>query len=69
MTLIAVRFISLFLTFGISLLMPMNDAQAYPISLPRTEGYSQVSQKHQIFYAAYGNPQGIPVVILPSGAV
>ena len=55
------------LAFGIPLFIPMNNAHAYPISPPRTEGYLQVSQKHQIFYAAYGNPEGIPVVFLHGG--
>lgn len=40
---------------------------AYPIEPPRQEGYLQVSEKHQIFYALYGNPTGIPVVILHGG--
>jgi proline iminopeptidase len=40
---------------------------AYQVQTPRTEGYLQVSQKHQIFYAAYGNPEGIPVVVLHGG--
>jgi proline iminopeptidase len=43
------------------------DDSAYPIVKPRTEGYVQVSDLHKLFYAAYGNPNGIPVVILHGG--
>lgn len=39
----------------------------FPIESPRKEEYLQVSKKHQIFYAVYGNPQGIPVVVLHGG--
>lgn len=31
------------------------------------EGYLQVSNIHQIYYAVYGNPEGIPVVVLHGG--
>lgn len=40
---------------------------SYPIELPRQEGYLKVSNKHEIFYSLFGNPQGIPVVILHGG--
>lgn len=40
---------------------------SYPVEAPRTEGYLQVSEKHQIYYATYGNPEGVPVVILHGG--
>jgi len=40
---------------------------AYPIHSARQEGYLQVSDKHQIFYALYGNPSGVPVVVLHGG--
>lgn len=39
----------------------------YPITTPREEGYLQVSEVHSLFYAAYGNPQGIPAVVLHGG--
>lgn len=39
----------------------------YSIEVPLTEGYLQVSEKHQIYYATYGNPNGVPVVILHGG--
>lgn len=38
-----------------------------PIGSPRQQGYLQVSDKHQIFYALYGDPAGIPVVVLHGG--
>jgi proline iminopeptidase len=45
----------------------MSSTTAYPIESPRQEGYLQVSDKHQIFYSLYGNPSGIPVVVLHGG--
>lgn len=39
----------------------------YPISKPREEGYLKVSRLHTLYYAQYGNPDGIPVVILHGG--
>src|SRR5580765_4022644 len=39
----------------------------YSVEAPITEGYLQVSEKHQIYYATYGNPSGIPVVVLHGG--
>lgn len=39
----------------------------YPIEKPREEGYLKVSEIHKVFYATYGNPNGIPVVILHGG--
>lgn len=41
--------------------------QAYPIVKPREEGLLPVSDIHTLFYAAYGNPKGIPVVLLHGG--
>lgn len=40
---------------------------SYPVETPRTEGYLQVSEQHQLYYATYGNPEGKPVVILHGG--
>jgi proline iminopeptidase len=34
---------------------------------PRSEGYLPVSQLHSIYYATFGNPEGIPVVVLHGG--
>ncbi|MCH9630444.1 MAG: Proline iminopeptidase [Chlamydiia bacterium] len=39
----------------------------YPIEKPREEGFLKVSELHEIFYATYGNPDGIPVVVLHGG--
>lgn len=42
-------------------------ASSYPIVEPQTEGYLQVAQLHKLHYAVYGNPNGIPVIILHGG--
>ena len=34
---------------------------------PRETGYLQVSERHEIFYALYGNGDGMPVVVLHGG--
>ena len=39
----------------------------YQVAKPREADYLKVSEIHSIFYAAYGNPKGIPVVILHGG--
>lgn len=39
----------------------------YPITKAREEGHLKVSKLHTLFYATYGNPEGIPVVILHGG--
>ncbi len=39
----------------------------YPIMSPNYEGYVPVSKTHTLFYATYGNPRGIPIVILHGG--
>ena len=39
----------------------------YPVSKPREDGYIKVSRLHTLYYAQYGNPDGIPVVILHGG--
>jgi proline iminopeptidase len=39
----------------------------YSITSPNEEGYLQVSEIHRLFYATYGNPNGIPVVVLHGG--
>lgn len=43
------------------------DRSLYPVKKPREEGFLKVSELHSIFYAAYGNPDGIPVVVLHGG--
>jgi proline iminopeptidase len=37
------------------------------VSSPNTKGYLTVSDKHTLHYATYGNPEGIPVVVLHGG--
>lgn len=39
----------------------------YPVSEPYWEGMLQVSDLHSLHYAVYGNPQGIPVLIVHGG--
>jgi proline iminopeptidase len=39
----------------------------YSVVKPREEGFLKVSDLHSIFYTAYGNPNGIPVVVLHGG--
>lgn len=39
----------------------------YPVVPPNKEGYLAVSEKHTLFYATYGNPEGIPIVLLHGG--
>lgn len=36
-------------------------------SVRAAEGYLPVSERHEIYYATYGNPEGIPVVVLHGG--
>ena len=43
------------------------DHPLYTISQEREQGYLKVSEKHELFYSVYGNPKGIPVVILHGG--
>lgn len=43
------------------------DHSTYPVSPAREEGFLKVSEKHTIFYAVYGNPNGIPAVVLHGG--
>ncbi|STX28571.1 proline iminopeptidase [Legionella beliardensis] len=42
-------------------------AYLFPSSKPFNEGYLRVSSLHQVWYAQYGNPQGIPVIVLHGG--
>lgn len=39
----------------------------YPVSEAFDEGYLHVSPIHQLWYAQYGNPKGVPVVVLHGG--
>lgn len=39
----------------------------YPITEPITEGYLPVSSTHTLFFATYGNSNGIPIVVCHGG--
>lgn len=39
----------------------------YPAADPYQEGYLQVSDLHRLYYAQFGNPNGLPVLILHGG--
>ncbi len=39
----------------------------YPVSQSREEGTLKVSSLHTLHYALYGNPQGMPVIVLHGG--
>jgi len=41
--------------------------ELYPVADPYREDYLQVSDLHTIYYAEFGNPQGLPVLILHGG--
>ncbi|MBA3817048.1 MAG: prolyl aminopeptidase [Parachlamydiaceae bacterium] len=43
------------------------DRPLNPICPAREEGYLKVSEKHTLFYAVYGNPKGVPVIVLHGG--
>ncbi len=43
------------------------DHPLYPITPAREEGFLKVSEQHTLFYAVYGNPNGIPVIVLHGG--
>lgn len=39
----------------------------FPTSKPFHQGYLSVSSIHQLWYAEYGNPKGVPVIVLHGG--
>lgn len=41
--------------------------ELYPVADPYQEGYLQVSDLHRLYYAQFGNPNGLPVLILHGG--
>lgn len=49
-------------TFGLSL-----SAYAGPTITPFHQGYLKVSPLHELWYAEYGNPKGMPVIVLHGG--
>lgn len=44
-----------------------NEQILFPEIKPYDEGFLQVSKLHKLWYAQYGNPQGIPVVVVHGG--
>jgi proline iminopeptidase len=46
---------------------PLFNHPLYSVNAPSAEGYLAVSEVHSLFYATYGNPKGIPVVVLHGG--
>jgi len=66
-------FISIFSNLHGDILFPHSceertfDRSLYPIAKAREEGFLKVSDLHTLFYAVYGNPDGIPVIILHGG--
>ncbi len=66
-------FLSMFLGLNGSITFPHSHEEiffnksVYPIVKAREEGFLKVTDVHSIFYAIYGNPNGIPVVILHGG--
>lgn len=64
--------IMFFMGFGV--IAPLSSMQStgsasplYPMGDANQTGYLQVSEKHHLYYATYGNPKGIPVVVLHGG--
>lgn len=43
------------------------DLELYPIASPYNEGFLQVSTIHNLYYAQFGNPKGMPVLVLHGG--
>ena len=43
------------------------DVELYPVVEPYQEGYLQVTDLHEIYYAQFGNPQGKPVLVIHGG--
>jgi proline iminopeptidase len=41
--------------------------ELYPVANPYEEGYLQVSTIHSLYYAQFGNPDGLPVLVLHGG--
>lgn len=43
------------------------DQSFYAITSPYNEGRLQVSEVHQLYYCEFGNPEGIPILVLHGG--
>lgn len=41
--------------------------ETYPVTTPYDCGYLQVSDIHTIYYAQFGNPDGLPVIVVHGG--
>ncbi|MBU0616259.1 MAG: alpha/beta fold hydrolase, partial [Planctomycetes bacterium] len=41
--------------------------ELFPVADPFRDGFLKVSQRHSIFYALFGNPNGKPVFVLHGG--
>ncbi len=48
-------------------LQPSLDEILYPALEPFDQGFLKVSNIHTLWYAQYGNPQGVPVIVLHGG--
>src|ERR1700728_536478 len=44
-----------------------DNSDLYQVSAPYDTGYLQVSDIHHIYYAQFGNPHGMPIVVLHGG--
>lgn len=44
-----------------------DEAAPYKVNKPHEQGYLKVSDDHTVYYAVYGNPNGIPVLIVHGG--
>ena len=51
---------------GYTLKQPLDDI-LFPEIQPYQEDYLQVSDLHSLWFAQYGNPQGVPIIILHGG--
>ena len=43
------------------------ELELYPNTAPYEEGYLQVSDQHRLYYAQFGNPDGVPVLVVHGG--
>jgi len=41
--------------------------KVFPVTKPFHEGYLRVSPIHELWYAEYGNPKGVPIIVLHGG--
>lgn len=55
------------IAMSLSLFLPFSLSAFLQVATPNNEGYLAVSEKHTLFYATYGNPKGMPIIILHGG--